>query len=193
MMNGLSLLAFFLLVALVAGRALMLKQRGVKAFVFGATDKSDFLLLPAVAFLVYALLSSAFGWPMPRVLSTPLYRLAAVRWAGLALCYASLCWFALTLKYFGNSFRVGIDEKAPDKLITGGTFSLSRNPIYLAFFMFVTGMLVIYPTAAVLLFAGVLAAAIHRQVLREEAFLRTHYGAAYEDYCRHVRRYGGRY
>ncbi|MDR0305399.1 MAG: hypothetical protein LBI42_01030 [Chitinispirillales bacterium] len=30
---------------------------------------------------------------------------------------------------------------------------------------------------------------IHRQVLREEKFLRKHYGEEYENYCRRVRRY----
>ena len=38
-----------------------------------------------------------------------------------------------------------------------------------------------YPGAATWLF--------HRQVLREEEYLKRHYGRAYEQYCRLVRRY----
>ena len=34
-----------------------------------------------------------------------------------------------------------------------------------------------------------LALAVHRQILREEIFLRAHYGAEHKAYCRKVRRY----
>jgi hypothetical protein len=34
------------------------------------------------------------------------------------MCSISLLWFAITLKIFGNSFRVGIDVKTKEKLIT---------------------------------------------------------------------------
>jgi hypothetical protein len=46
---------------------------------------------------------------------------------------AALIGFAVTLKSFGDSFRVGIDEKKPDKLVTSGMFAISRNPIYVCF------------------------------------------------------------
>ncbi|MDR1000048.1 MAG: hypothetical protein LBL96_04495 [Clostridiales bacterium] len=38
-----SALAFVLFVACVAGRAAMLRRKGVKAIVFAATEKTDFL------------------------------------------------------------------------------------------------------------------------------------------------------
>jgi protein-S-isoprenylcysteine O-methyltransferase Ste14 len=108
---------------------------------------------------------------------------------GIAICYTSLIWIGLTLKSFGKSFRIGIDGNAPDKLVTSGMFALSRNPIYVAFLAFLTGMILAYPNLAACIAFALFATAIHRQVLREEKFLRGHYGNEYEDYCRRVRRY----
>lgn len=189
MIQFLSLIVLILLVALAAGRVRMLRRRGVNAFVFGATDKSDFLLMPMILFFFYTVLSCVFGLPLHDVLKRPFWQNAAMQWVGLFLCAASLVWFALTLRSFGVSFRIGIDEKTPDRLVTSGMFALSRNPIYVAFLSFILGMLLVYPNLATLLVLVLFAAVIHRQVLREEKFLKSYYGKEYEEYCRRVRRY----
>jgi protein-S-isoprenylcysteine O-methyltransferase Ste14 len=49
------------------------------------------------------------------------------------------------------------------------------------FLIFPTGILLIYAIAGFWLF--------HRQVLREESYLKEHYGEEYARYCRRVRRY----
>ena len=113
----------------------------------------------------------------------------AVAWIGLLFCAAALVVFAATLKVFGDSFRVGIDEQQPDKLVTAGSFAFSRNPIYVCFLAFFFGMFLQYPN---LILAGLIvlfAPLIHRQILREETFLRAQYGEQYAAYCARVRRY----
>jgi protein-S-isoprenylcysteine O-methyltransferase Ste14 len=73
--------------------------------------------------------------------------------------------------------------------VTTGIFAYTRNPIYVAFGCVLIGefliqsswILLVYVVAGVLLF--------HRQILREEVFLRQHYGADFEAYRRRVRRY----
>ena len=189
MINYLSLIAFLILVSLASGRGIMLRRRGINAFVFGVTDKSDFLLMPVVAFFFYSILASVLGLPLPNILKRFLFDNVAIEWAGIIVCFGSLIWFALTLKSFGTSFRIGIDEAAPDKLITSGMFGISRNPIYVAFFMFLIGILLIYPNFAACIAFVLFTAAIHRQVLREEKFLQSHYKDEYENYCHRVRRY----
>jgi len=188
-LNYLSVIASILLVALAAGRGFMLRKRGINAFVFGVSDRSDFLLMPVVALFFYTVLTCAFGLPFPAELKALFVKSIAAGWLGMALCVASLIWFAVTLKAFGDSFRIGIDETAPDKLVTGGVFAVSRNPIYLAFISFILGMFFVYPNITILLVLILFAAVIHSQVLREEKFLRGHYGEEYEAYCRRVRRY----
>jgi len=90
----------------------------------------------------------------------------------------------------GNTaFRVGIDEKKPDKLVTSGLFALSRNPLYVCFNTFLVGQFLVHRNIVIAVAAVGFALAIHRQIWREETFLSVHYGAEYEKYCKKVRRY----
>ncbi len=187
--SGLSVFALVLLFVLLGSRALTLNKKGIKAIVFGETDKSDFLLLPIFLLFVYTVVARVFGLPIPIVLASPFWISAGIGWVGLMLCLAALTGFAVTLKSFGDSFRVGIDEKNPDKLVTSGVFSWSRNPIYVCFLLFFLGMFLVHPNILLACVLALLALAIHRQILREEAFLSVHYGKEYEDYRKRVRRY----
>ena len=139
--------------------------------------------------IAYTALANTFGLPMWDILIRPFWNGTIPGWVGLFLCVVAVTGFAITLSNFGDSFRVGIDENTSDKLVTNGMFAFSRNPIYVCFLMFFTGMFLIHRNiviaAAVILFA----LAIHRQVLREEKFLVSHYGDEYAAYCKKVRRY----
>ena len=99
---------------LLAGRTLMLRKRGIKAIVFGETDHSDFLLLPIFFVFVYIVVARSFNLPMPNVLIRPFWMNPAAEWLGFILCMAAVGGSALSLKSFGNSFRVGIDKKRPN-------------------------------------------------------------------------------
>lgn len=181
------LCCFFLL---VASRVMILRRRGIRAFVFGETDKTDFLLFPAVLIMIYTVLASAFAWPYPQVLIRPLFEHPAMEWIGAVLCLAGLVGLLLSLVSFGNSFRVGIDIEKPDKLITSGMFAVSRNPLYVSFIALFGGlMLMHFNPASVILYFVFFIPVVHRQVMREEKFMRGHYGEEYADYCRKVRRY----
>ena len=105
------------------------------------------------------------------------------------LCLAGLSLFLGSLISFGKSFRVGIDTEHPDKLVTTGVFAFSRNPIYVAFALVLLGQFLVFSNWILLayLVAGIWL--FHRQVLREEDYLRRHYGGAYDDYSHRVRRY----
>ena len=187
--NILSVCLFALFVIIVQVRAAILRKHGIRVIVFGQTDKSDFLLVPLVLAIAYTALANTFGLPMWNVLISPFWDSTMPGWAGLAICVISVIGFALTLASFGSSFRVGIDENTPDKLVTSGMFAISRNPIYVCFLMFFTGMFIIHRNIVIAVAVVLFALAIHRQVLREEKFLASHYGEEYEEYRRKVRRY----
>jgi protein-S-isoprenylcysteine O-methyltransferase Ste14 len=97
--------------------------------------------------------------------------------------------FLWSLISFRQSFRVGIDADHPDRLITDGVFAFSRNPIYVAFAMILIGEFFIFPNWTSLIALGAATWLLHRQVLREEEYLGGHYGQAYAEYRRRVRRY----
>ena len=176
-----------LLIGLVLGRTLVLRRQGIDAMHFGRMDRSDFVIPPFAFFYVYLIFAAAFDWPSPS--RQQFFESAVSEWFGLALCGLGIGFFAWSLVSFGRSFRVGIDADKPDHLVMTGAFAVSRNPIYVAFAFILVGEFLVVPNWIVLLYlvAGVML--FHRQVLLEETYLRPHYGAAYEDYGRRVRRY----
>ena len=189
MQNLFSVCLFALFAIMVLIRAALLRKRGIRVIVFGQTDKSDFLLVPLVLAIAYTALASTFGLPVWGALIRPLWFSAATGWVGIALCVAALIGFALSLASFGDSFRVGIDENKPDKLVTTGMFAISRNPIYVSFIMFFAGLFLVHRNIVIAVAVALFALAIHRQVIREEKFLAVHYCTEYEDYMKKVRRY----
>jgi protein-S-isoprenylcysteine O-methyltransferase Ste14 len=180
-------LTIILVLGMVLSRVFLLKRRGITAMKFGDTHKTDFLILPFVLFYFYTIFAAAFDWPT--VGRREFFQSEAVAWLGVLFCLAALLLMLWSLVSFRQSFRIGIDTDRPDVLITNGAFALSRNPIYVAFIAMATGQFLILPNWITLIYAGGAAALIHRQVQREEEFLRGHYGQAYADYCSRVRRY----
>jgi protein-S-isoprenylcysteine O-methyltransferase Ste14 len=189
MQKYLSVLVLLLFFGIIGIRALMLRKKGIKAVVFAKTHKSDLWLLPLFPVFAYSVLACAFGLPMPRALIRPFWTSSAASWVGILLCTAALFGILMALIAFGGSFRIGIDDENPDWLVTGGVFSVSRNPIYVCFLLFFSGMLLIYPNIIFACLIIFIAPVIHRQILREEAFLTAQYKQEYEAYCARVRRY----
>jgi len=181
------LLAVFILSVLT--RSVLLRRRGIRAIVFGATDKTDFLLVPFVLAVIYAVLANSLGLPLWKPLVGLFWATVIPGWAGLVLSAAAALGMIGSLISFGDSFRVGIDEKKPGGLVTAGMFGISRNPVYVCFDAFFVGMFLIHRNIVILAAVIAFALLIHRQILREEKFLRSHYGSEYEEYCRKVRRY----
>lgn len=188
-MRYVSVITLILFVGLIVLRNVSLFRRGVRSFVFAETDKSDLLLVPVALLFFYTILACALHWPMPGVLGRPFWQNTVSGWIGQVFCIAALLFLGYTLLSFGSSFRVGIDTKAPGTLVTNGAFAVSRNPIYVSFLVFFFGMFLTYPNSILLIAIILFTLVIHRQVLREESFLKEHYGEEYQRYCRQVRRY----
>jgi len=172
---------------IVLTRVFLLKKRGIHAMKFGNIDKTDFLILPFVLFYFYVVLAAALNWPA--VSTQAFFYSEIVSWAGVLSCLVGLLFLLWSVVSFGQSFRVGIDTGHPDKLITDGVFAFSRNPIYVAFAIILIGQFLIFSNWIRLIYIAAAAWLFHRQVLREEEYLKGHYGRAYAEYCNRVRRY----
>jgi protein-S-isoprenylcysteine O-methyltransferase Ste14 len=179
--------AIALLIGMVVARVLLLRRTGTRAMHFGSIDKTDFLIPPVALFYLYSVFAAAFGWPLAA--GTRFFRCEAVAWIGVGLCCAGLLVMLASLVSFGRSFRVGIDVDRPDKLVTTGVFAWSRNPIYVAMFLVLVGQFLVFPNWVTLLYLFAGTWLFHRQVLREEEFMRRQYGEEYAVYCQRVRRY----
>lgn len=182
-----ALLTIFLLLGMVFARALQLSLQGIRTLYFGSLDKKDLLILPFVLFYFYLIFARALH--LPTGSGRVFFASVAVAWAGVLICLLGLALFLWSLVSFGRSYRIGIDTDRPGELVTTGVFAYSRNPIYTALGLIFLGQFLIHPDWVNLayLFAGVWL--FHRQVLREEAYLKQHYGQAYADYCARVGRY----
>jgi protein-S-isoprenylcysteine O-methyltransferase Ste14 len=78
----------------------------------------------------------------------------------------------------------------PDRLLTGGPFSVSRNPIYLANTLFLIAIGLIAGNAWLILMAFPAAFATRKLAIeREEKALAQKFGKKYRDYARRVRRW----
>jgi protein-S-isoprenylcysteine O-methyltransferase Ste14 len=175
------------MLGMVMTRAAMLRRRGIEAVKFGKLDKSDFLIPPFALFYFYLVFAHAFDWPT--VSRQQFFHSEIVSWVGVVLCLAGLILLLASLVSFGHSFRVGIDIEHPDALITSGVFAVTRNPIYVAFALILLGQFLIFPNWILLVYLGAAVWLFHRQVLREEAYLKEHYGQEYLEYSERVRRY----
>ena len=176
-----------LMMGIVIARVQILKRRGLEVMHFGKLDKTDFLIPPFAFFYFYTIFANAFN--LPNISTQVYFTSALISWGGVLLCLLGLLLLLWSLVSFGRSFRIGIDVDRPEKLITTGAFAVSRNPIYVAFAGILLGQFLIFPNLVPLIYLLAALWLLHRQVLREEAFLREHYGEDFQAYCRQVRRY----
>jgi protein-S-isoprenylcysteine O-methyltransferase Ste14 len=180
-------LTIVLLLGMVITRVQMMKREGITALNFGKIDRTDFLIPPFALFYFYLVFAHTFN--LPTVSRQELFYSGVIPWVGVFFCLAGLILLVLSLISFGKSFRVGIDTDHADKLITTGIFAFSRNPIYVAFGFVLLGQFLIFSSWILLVYLGAAIWLFHRQVLREEDYLKKHYGQEYLDYCNRVRRY----
>jgi protein-S-isoprenylcysteine O-methyltransferase Ste14 len=103
-------------------------------------------------------------------------------WTGTALLiigYACTLWCYAIM---GNAWRIGINQKEKNALITAGPYGVVRHPIYLFQIVMLAGALLLLPTT---LSFGILIVHIVCVMIKgmdEEAYLVTVHGDPYRDY-----------
>jgi protein-S-isoprenylcysteine O-methyltransferase Ste14 len=187
MTKNLGALTLVVMLGIVLTRVVLLRHQGVQAMKFGNIDNSDFFIPPFALFYFYIVLAAAFNWPT--VNKQAFFHSEIISWTGVLFCLAGLLLLFWSIASFRQSFRVWIDADHPDRLITDGVFAFSRNPIYVAFACILIGEFFILQNWITLIYIVAATWLLHRQVLREEEYLRRHYGQAYVNYCSRVRRY----
>jgi protein-S-isoprenylcysteine O-methyltransferase Ste14 len=187
-----ALILLFVFWFMFMGRTVMLMRHGVRVFVL-AKGKTlperllEMILMPALIVWSLQIAFTAFG--IPFIPAPLLWDIPLLQIIGVVLCIAGLLIFAFALLSFGSAWRVGIDEDHSDRLVTGGIFGISRNPIFLFMDLYFAGTWLILPNWFFLLFFIISAASLHRQILNEEKFLLRKFGKSYDDYTKKVRRY----
>jgi protein-S-isoprenylcysteine O-methyltransferase Ste14 len=180
------------------GRTFHLRRiRAVNAFTFttGEEGIKNILQTCLVVIVVVWLVLMGFYLREPGIqifpsflemnlIDSPILKIAGATLIVLGFVVYTFAWTGL-----GNSWRVGIDKSSPGALITGGIYSLSRNPIYVFIDVYFTSTFLIHGTVILLFFAVVTPFNLHFLILGEERFLSKTYGVAFHNYCARTKRY----
>ena len=142
---------------------------------------------PPLVWLVCAAAAGLAPYYLPAVLD-----MAGLRWLiwPLLLCGVLLALPALAL--FVRA-RTTMHPRAPERssrLVTGGVYRFSRNPMYLALALFLLAWALWLGNGAALVWPALFAAYLTRfQIVPEERALAAKFGQEYAQYCRRVRRW----
>ena len=112
------------------------------------------------------------------------------RWIGAALIAAWALLVVLAMREFRRAGTTPAPTGEVTALVTRGPFRFSRNPMYLSWVLFQTGVALWLSNAWILLLLPAAVALIDRLVIAgEEAYLAQKYGAEYAGYAQRVRRW----
>ena len=174
-----------------------LKKQDINVAVLGKGRKSKFHRISEHSFiwLLYIWFAGIiqqifFNSPsLPIWISRPLITWSYIRILGCLSIVQGMLFYLLALRAMGSSWRVGVDTEHPGSLITSGIYRFSRNPIMLCLNLFGIGVWLVYSTGVMLIPVAVIIASAHYQILKEESFLKQHYGRRFDDYMHRVNRY----
>jgi protein-S-isoprenylcysteine O-methyltransferase Ste14 len=110
--------------------------------------------------------------------------------AGIALVAMGIIGTFLAQMQMGTSWRIGVDEGERTDLITGGLFSLVRNPIYTFMLTAWIGFALMVPTwlAVSSILIGLVGLEVQVRMVEEPHMIRTH-GEPYRSWAARVGRF----
>jgi protein-S-isoprenylcysteine O-methyltransferase Ste14 len=95
----------------------------------------------------------------------------------------------LWLAAWATRATAGVDLERPNQLVHNGPYTLSRNPMYLAWTLVYVGISLVAGAVWPLLLLPLVLLATHLVVVGEERTLERRFGDAYRSYTTTVRRY----
>lgn len=115
-----------------------------------------------------------------------------VRWVGLAVGFLGDVIFLLAVVAMKDSWRAGIPSEDKIEFVSGGIFSISRNPAFVGFDLMYVGICLTYCNVVTIICSLFAIIMLHFQILQEEKFLVKTFGDVYVNYKKRVFRYFGK-
>ncbi len=126
----------------------------------------------------------------------PLMRFDApwLPWAGGVLVVLGAGISAAGKRLFRRAGTNVYTFEQPDMLVTEGIYGFTRNPMYLGMVLIAAGAALVSGTVSACLLGAAFALAVrYWYIAYEEAEMRRRFGDRYEEYCRNVGRWFGRF
>ena len=192
-----SVLLFYGLV-IIFRSYLLYKQTGINPMKLKNDDSAQGFGAKVFAFITYSVIGSsllyAFGGAYYEYLVPVPYLEASIplKWTGFFISLVAMIWIFTAQLNMRDSWRIGIDYDEKTTLITGGLFSISRNPIFLGMLISYVGFFLLMPNALSFGLGLVSYVSISIQIRLEETFLLDKQGEIYANYLDRVNRWIGR-
>lgn len=186
-----------IIILLIAGKVIFLKRKGIKTGSRSNQNKPvkwlKYSLFGVILLLLFfEIFNPVLQLPfnlLPENATRPLFDFIFLKFTGAVIIVGSLLFWGSTLFHFGNSLRFGLNEKNLGKLITTGTFAVSRNPFFVSIELYLVGTTLILTSLFFLIITLLSIISIHFFILKEEKFMQKVYGEEYENYTDKVGRY----
>ena len=163
------------------------KRRGIRTMQIGRrkdTHAVETLMgIATVGIIPAQLLSIVMGWS---------HLGANARFTGFCIGLSGDLIFLISVLSMKDSWRAGIPEGDRTELVKDGIYAYSRNPAFLGFDLQYIGVLLMYCNLLTGLFTIFAIVMLHLQILQEEKYLTSAFGAEYLKYRHQVYRYLGR-
>ena len=163
------------------------KRRGIRTMQIGRrkdTHAVETLMgIATVGIIPAQLLSIVMGWS---------HLGANARFTGFCIGSSGDLIFLISVLSMKDSWRAGIPEGDRTKLVKDGIYTYSRNPAFVGFDLQYIGVLLMYCNLLTGLFTVFAIVMLHMQILQEEKYLTSAFGAEYLEYRHQVYRYLGR-
>ncbi len=101
--------------------------------------------------------------------------------AGTSISVAALILYGISIIHFAKPGNTGINRS--------GLYAISRNPMYVAFFLYFLGACMMTRSWLLLAILLVFQVSVHFMILAEERWCRETFGEAFLEYMNKVRRY----
>ena len=165
------------------------KRRGIQTMQIGRRKETQshtvetLMGIATVGIIPAQLLSIGFGWS---------HLSANARFTGFCVGLIGDLIFLISVLCMKDSWRAGIPDKDRTELVTDGIYAFSRNPAFLGFDLQYIGVLIMFCNLLTAVFTVYAITMLHLQILQEERYLTSAFGAEYLHYRRRVFRYLGR-
>lgn len=130
------------------------------------------------------------SWAVGRLLPGLTIEAAWPRWLAVLLILTGILLMVLAVWQMSRAGTTVVPHRQPSALVTSGVFSLSRNPIYLADVLILTGAVLWFGAVTALLLIPIFIRVINRRfILPEEARLREGFAEEFGRWSETTRRW----